>query len=570
MNPNINNLFEVGYQYGLNFQISEKMVKRFSELTGDCSSLHINKSFGRRSIYRKNVAHGMLTVAHLSLLDFLSTDDFRFFVRKISASFLKPVFIDDSLSLSAVIKEFQQSQGQVVLEYLIKKIESDMPVVTGFLILDYSNDANKKEQIGLECNPRIFSKEGMVTTSLVENIWEFSQIKENQEERFSFKVTRDCAYALFDILAMDIVKKEKHARWLIKNVNANFLTTMLFSTFAGMCIPGRYATIMNFEAKFDEGIQWNKVYDFIGRVVFKSSMSSISQKISIKDSQGDCDTVCARGEINIRVNSPSVTMPSIADLRARALDLQLENKVVLITGASRGIGETTAKLFSLYGAKVAVNYLNGRDDAERIVKEITGSGGAAIAVCADVSNGGQVRAMVKIICAEFGAIDILVNNAVSNAFESEFMTLSWEEVQKDIDVIVRGAFNCCKEVIPHMIRNGQGKIINVSTVYTDNPPAHQVKYVVAKSGLVGLTRGLAAELASRNIQVNMVVPSVVETDLTAGINKMVLKGMIQNTPMKRLASSVDVARAIVFLASSLNSFTTGQKIMVTGGNAPFL
>ena len=260
-------------------------------------------------------------------------------------------------------------------------------------------------------------------------------------------------------------------------------------------------------------------------------------------------------------------MPNITELREKALDLQLKNKVVLITGASRGIGETTAKLFSLYGAKVAVNYLNGRDDAERIVKEITGSGGAAIAVCADVSNGEQVRAMVKTICAEFGTIDILVNNAVSNAFESEFMTLSWEEVQKDIDVIVRGAFNCCKEVIPHMIKNGQGKIINVSTVYTDNPPAHQVKYVVAKSGLVGLTRGLAVELASRNIQVNMVVPSVVETDLTAGINKMVLKGMIQNTPMKRLASSVDVARAIVFLASSLNSFTTGQKIMVTGGNA---
>ena len=115
----MNNLFEIGRQYGLNFQISEKMVKRFSELTGDCSSLHINKSFGRINLPQECRSWNVNCCPPF-FVGFLSTDDFSFFVRKISASFLKPVFIDDSLSLSAVIKEFQQGQGQVVLEYLIK------------------------------------------------------------------------------------------------------------------------------------------------------------------------------------------------------------------------------------------------------------------------------------------------------------------------------------------------------------------------------------------------------------------------------------------------------------------
>jgi len=159
---------------------------------------------------------------------------------------------------------------------------------------------------------------------------------------------------------------------------------------------------------------------------------------------------------------------------------------------------------------------------------------------------------------------------VRDAYSVPFMELEWQELQQDIDVTIKGMFNCCQEVLPLMLKNKWGKIINVSTVFTDNPPPGQAKYVISKSGIVGLTRSLAVEFAAENIQVNMVVPSITETDLTKHVPKMFLEGMRKNTPMRRNAAPVDVAKAVVFLSSSLASFTTGQKIMVTGGNPPFL
>ncbi|HDZ76970.1 MAG TPA: SDR family oxidoreductase [Candidatus Omnitrophica bacterium] len=150
------------------------------------------------------------------------------------------------------------------------------------------------------------------------------------------------------------------------------------------------------------------------------------------------------------------------------------------------------------------------------------------------------------------------------------MELLWEDFQKEMNVTLKGAFNCCQEVIPLMLKNRGGKVINITTVATDNPPPNQAKYIVSKSALVGLTRSLAVEFASRNIQVNMVSPSITKTDLTKHVSKMYLDAAKNDTPMRRNASSVDVAKAVIFLASSLASFTTGQKIMVTGGTLPLL
>ncbi len=562
MELKLGDLFETGRQYNLNFEISEKIVKAFSELTGDRNSLHVDADFGRRSIYRRNVAHGLLTVAHVLLLDFFRTDNIRFSILKISSSFLKAVFLNESLFLSAQIKKHSDEDRQLELEYVVRKIKSQNIVAKGYLVLSYCCDAKRKqlEACGSPRPPQV----KMVTTDLQESHLEFGHIEKNQEKSFSFKISRDCADALADIL-LPQAKKD-----LFSDIDAGFLAMLLVSTFAGMCLPGRYATIINFELNFQKEIQWDELYDFAGRVTFKSSVNSLSQEITISQARDKGETIHVQGKMNVQVNSPPVRMPSIRDLEQEGLDLQLKNKVVLITGASRGIGETTAKLFALYGAKVVVNYFRGKNEAQQIIGEIIGSTKTeAMAVGADVSDSDQVATMVKTICAKFGTVDILVNNAVGSAFESSFMDLSWDEIQRDIDIIVRGAFNCCKAVIPHMIKKGTGCIVNVSTVYTDNPPRNQFKYVVAKSGLVGLTRSLAVDLATHNIKVNMVVPSIVETDLTAGINKVVFNGIVQNMPMKRIASSVDVARAIIFLASSLNSFTTGQKIMVTGGTAPF-
>ena len=121
-----------------------------------------------------------------------------------------------------------------------------------------------------------------------------------------------------------------------------------------------------------------------------------------------------------------------------------------------------------------------------------------------------------------------------------------------------------------MIKNGGGSIINISSIATDNPPPNQLKYVISKSGMVGIMRGLAAEYASKNIRVNIVVPNFVETDLVANIPKVFRKKIANETPMKRIASPIEIAKAVVFLASSYSSYTTGQRIMVTGGSLPFV
>jgi 3-oxoacyl-[acyl-carrier protein] reductase len=163
-----------------------------------------------------------------------------------------------------------------------------------------------------------------------------------------------------------------------------------------------------------------------------------------------------------------------------------------------------------------------------------------------------------------------VNNAARDYRPIPFLKLTWEEIQKDLDVIAKGAFLCCREVIPLMLERGAGKIVNISSLATEVPPPDQAKYVMAKSALVGLTRSLAVEFAARNIQVNMVVPNFVETDFVAHVQEGFRKRIAEDIPMKRLASAHDVAQAVVFLSSAYASFTTGQKIMVTGGAAPLL
>ena len=266
----------------------------------------------------------------------------------------------------------------------------------------------------------------------------------------------------------------------------------------------------------------------------------------------------------------TTAMPSLERLRAEAMATGLQGKVALVTGASRGLGETIAKLLSLHGCRVAVNYYKSQSHAERVVREIEAAGGQAFAVQANVADEEQTRQMVSTITGRWGRIDVLVNNAIDDAKPVEFAKLAWSDIEKTFDVTIRGAFNCCKAVIPSMLRSGGGKIVNIGTLATDNPAPNQLKYVVAKSALVGLTRSLAVDYAAANVQINIVSPGVVETDLIGHIPEAYRTRIAQDTPMKRNATPMDVAQTVVYLASRQSGFTTGQKLMVTGGAPPFL
>lgn len=551
------------------FQISAAMVDQFATLSGDFSSLHTDKAFGRRSGYRDNVVHGMLPLMFLAVLPDCHFEGYEASMQKLTARFLKPIYAGDKLSLEARLSARDDEQMVTEFEYAVKNEQSGAVLTTGLFALTYTQTQPVNTQ---EFKPDVSGPAGLLLKPLVEQQLDFTAINKGDEKHFNFQVSRPHAYGLFQILNQGRASTAlpDFSSWISRYNPANTLAVSLFSTFVGMCIPGKNATFMDFQATCDRSIQWDTHYRFIGTVRFASpSTETVVEKVTIR-SLDETQPAFTSGKISAKVNKPPIQMASIEELKAQAVDLGLRNKVALITGASRGLGETTAKLFSLYGAKVVVNYYRGHSDAQRIVAEIEAVGGQAIAVQADVSDQNQVDHLVETAQAEFGPVDILVNNAVGNFSATGFLELTWDTLQKDIDVIVKGAFHCCQAVLPGMIKKKSGKIINISTIATEIPPAGQAKYVVAKSGLVGLTRSLAVEFAVHNIQVNMVTPSIMETDLTKNISKMFLEGMKNDTPMQRNATPVDVAKTVVYLASSLASFTTGQQIMVTGGNAPFL
>jgi NAD(P)-dependent dehydrogenase (short-subunit alcohol dehydrogenase family) len=204
-----------------------------------------------------------------------------------------------------------------------------------------------------------------------------------------------------------------------------------------------------------------------------------------------------RGKATVLVNPTPGDMPTLADLREGATDWGLREKVVVVTGASRGIGETTAKLMAIHGAKVIVNYRTGADDARRIVAEIAHAGGFALAVGADITKPDEVRTLFERSVEEFGPVDVLVNNAARDFRPVPFEMLTWDEIQRDLDVAVKGAFLCCQQVIPGMLEQGGGAIVNISSVAVDDPPPGQAKYVIAKAALLGLTRSVAVAQHSR-------------------------------------------------------------------------
>ena len=198
------------------------------------------------------------------------------------------------------------------------------------------------------------------------------------------------------------------------------------------------------------------------------------------------------GKIKTKVNEASKKMPSMRDFKVDGFGLN--NKVVLITGASGGIGETTAKLFSLHGAIVVINYFKGQDEASRIVDEIKINGGIGLAIKADISEKEQVKSMFDEVISKYKTIDILVNNAVSKNLPQSFLNVTWDDFQHDININVKGVFNCCQEALPYMIKCRKGKIVNMGTVYTEVPVPNQAKYISTKSAIVGLTRSLAIEI----------------------------------------------------------------------------
>lgn len=555
--------------FAVEYIIQSEMMDLFAELTGDHSSLHTNKAFARRAMYRQKVVYGMLPLVFIPMLEVCCVDGWVSALKSLTARFIKPVFVGDILRLEARRMPIQEGQNEIEFEYLLREINSGGEITSGRFVLAYSSS----EFVQRESDQTDQPKRGLLIEPVTEADYLIDQITKETQSGFEFEISAKTLDLFWQLIKKGMLE-QSHLKMqdvcLYFDIK-NLLASLLYSTFVGMCVPGRYATFLNFTVEFGMPLFLDERYEFRGIVKHVSKMTStIAVEATISEVNQHNAGNLAQGKINIRVNQPSPTMPSMDELKGVSNSLGFRDQVVLVTGSSRGIGETIAKIFAVHGAKVVVNYFQTQAAANQVVAEIVDAGGNAIAIKADVSDNDQVEQLVKEIKQTYGNVDILVNNAVRDFIAAPFLELAWDEFQKDIDVIIKGAFHCCQAVLPGMIAQKAGKIINISTVAAEIPPVNQSKYVTAKSGLVGLTRSLAVEFASYNVQINMVSPNFVETDLTQGMPPMFKESIKQSNPMGRLSTSVDVANAVLFLASSLSQFTTGQQIMVTGGAPPFL
>lgn len=251
--------------------------------------------------------------------------------------------------------------------------------------------------------------------------------------------------------------------------------------------------------------------------------------------------------------------------------MDFKDRVVLVTGASRGIGASIATGFAAEGATVAVNYLQNTAAAERVVAACRDAGGDASAFQADVTDSGAVPAMVENVLRTFGKIDVLVNNAFHPyVFDPEnrkmFWDLDWADYQAQIDGALRSTHTLCKAVLPAMRDRAQGAIVNIATDLVARPSIPYHDYTTAKAALIGFSRNLAAELGPLGIRVNCVAPGLVyPTDGTRNTKEDVKDALIGQTPLRRLARPEDVAGPVLFLASPWSGFMTGQVLYVDGG-----
>ncbi|PYZ93183.1 beta-ketoacyl-ACP reductase [Salipaludibacillus keqinensis] len=242
----------------------------------------------------------------------------------------------------------------------------------------------------------------------------------------------------------------------------------------------------------------------------------------------------------------------------------MKGQHALVTGGSRGIGKAICLELASQGVHVAVNYSGNKEKAEQVADECRTYGVEAMTIQANVADSASVQSMVKTVMGEFGAIEILVNNAGITR-DTLIMRMKEEDFDAVIDTNLKGVFNCAKAVTRPMMKQRYGRIINISSVVGVLGNAGQANYVASKAGVIGLTKSLARELANRNIRANAVAPGFIQTEMTDKLPEDTKGELLKQIPLGELGKPEDVAKVVAFLASDAASYMTGQTLHVDGG-----
>lgn len=240
------------------------------------------------------------------------------------------------------------------------------------------------------------------------------------------------------------------------------------------------------------------------------------------------------------------------------------NKNAIVTGGARGIGKEIAKTLAKNGANIAINYRKYSEEVENLVEELRALGVKVLAIKCDISNDDEVNNFIKEVKNNFGSVDILVNNAGITK-DGLLLRMSEKDFNDVIDVNLKGTFNMTKAVSSIMVKQRFGKIINISSVVGVAGNAGQCNYAASKAGVIGFSKSIARELASRNINVNVVAPGYINTDMTKVLPDKVKEEVLKTIPMKKIGEPKEVANLVLFLSSDLSNYITGQVINVDGG-----
>jgi 3-oxoacyl-[acyl-carrier-protein] reductase (EC 1.1.1.100) len=246
------------------------------------------------------------------------------------------------------------------------------------------------------------------------------------------------------------------------------------------------------------------------------------------------------------------------------MQISLKDRIAVVTGGSRGIGRAIAMTLAAAGATVVVNYQRNAAAADETVAAITAADGAAISIQADVSVSADVERLFKTVLDQYGTVDILVNNAGITR-DTLLLRMKEDDFDTVIDTNLRGVYLCTKAALRPMTRARSGRIINITSVVGLIGNAGQSNYAAAKAGIIGFTRAVAREMASRGITINAVAPGYIETELTAGLGEQVRAAILEAIPLGRLGTPQDVANLVCFLASDAAAYITGQTLTVDGG-----
>ncbi|MGI2336573.1 MAG: 3-oxoacyl-[acyl-carrier-protein] reductase [Dehalogenimonas sp.] len=245
------------------------------------------------------------------------------------------------------------------------------------------------------------------------------------------------------------------------------------------------------------------------------------------------------------------------------LEKKLAGKTAVVTGAGRGIGRAVALQLAAEGAAVVLNSLS--DSADKVAAEINLAGGTAVAVRGDVSRTDDVAALINAAVTSFGRLDILVNNAGITR-DNLLLRMNEEDWDTVLDTNLKSVYLCCRAALKPLLKSrGSGRIINISSIIGLSGNAGQANYAASKAGIIGLTKSLAKELASRQITVNAVAPGFIVTDMTAGMSEEAREALVKRIPLGSLGTPEDVAATVVFLASEEARYITGQTLTVDGG-----